>query len=652
MKELRTNTEIPLCISLNDNGIVSHLSCGQLRMDAYPMDFEVRDDRAGRFFHGCNATGKWMPDGTREFHWEEADFYVRESWHLENDDSVVWRMTVHLIPGREYRSVSICRRFSYPENPYGLMAWSANERFPTGIQYIAGLQLFYGDVCYGTLIPAISLYSTKVNGGLTLGTRLGTSRGGRLSFQFLDYHSEGVDVRFSDLLLSDTRNAEAELLLSAHENCYRCALAYWKKKFPAFFEAPNPELARTKGPFLMTNPSLSEEYIRETGKKYAPAFCEVHNHFPQYGEYVPPTETWHSVIEHDYPDAPKPPLMSREKIRSFLRTLQENGIRPMLYLQCTGDVFIPYAEKYFPDSIARDSAGLPMLTWKNCCFASAAKGTRFRAHIEQQIRECFSSYPEIGGVFLDQLCYQALDYAHADGRSAHDNRLVSLFGDSYFETMAMIADQLHQTGKFLLANGPYSIEVAKLADEIMSEGSSSSARSFQYLTIGSRGLLVFCYAKKPQAVEQMFRHVFVCGGTYSVGGISSLPEEPPVPESIRMLFSLCGPLADLLTGCLWILEKAPFTLPEGYEGNLFLLPNGNYALTIISKQDSLLRGERAFDAAFPVSVQFSGVKRIDKVSAHGIMNTDELTFVKEPDKLNCEVKNHKVFSILILHSEK
>ena len=169
MKELRTNTEIPLCISLNDNGIVSHLSCGPLRMDAYPMDFEVRDDRAGRFFRGCNATGKWMPDGPREFHWEEADFYVRESWNLENDDSVVWRMTVHLIPGREYRSVSICRRFSYPENPYGLMAWSANERFPTGIQYIAGLQLFYGDVCYGTLIPAISLYSTKVNGGLTLG---------------------------------------------------------------------------------------------------------------------------------------------------------------------------------------------------------------------------------------------------------------------------------------------------------------------------------------------------------------------------------------------------------------------------------------------------------------------------------------------------
>ena len=53
--------------------------------------------------------------------------------------------------------------------------------------------------------------------------------------------------------------------------------------------------------------------------------------------------------------------------------------------------------------------------------------------------------------FLDQLCYQAVDYAHADGRTAVDCREASMFGDSYRENLQLIADTLHKQNKSLWA---------------------------------------------------------------------------------------------------------------------------------------------------------------------------------------------------------
>ena len=558
------------------------------------------------------------------------------------------RLRAELVPNAPVRAVAFRIPVSYPENVYSLKVWSARHDFPMDLPETGGLKLFYEDVCFGTVIPAVALYSPKENAGLTFSAPLGRPRGGRLAFAFRDYHGEGVDVEFSCLLLGEGHPASCELLYAATAGCYRPALAFWKEEFPAFFAAPNPELPRGVGPFLITNPQMEPGYLDEVSQKYSPLWAEVHNHFPRYGEYAPEVPEWESVIRHDYPDVPCPGKLTPQRVNDHIRELHKRNIRAMVYLQAYGDCFIPYAEKCFPDAVVRDAAGHIARTWKDCCFVTPARGTSFHDHLMAQIDRFFALYPELDGVFLDQLCYHMMDYAHADTMSAVGTREVARYGDACLEPLERIAKHLHESGRSLWANGPFSIEVARHVDGMMSEGTGDLARTYQYMTCGSKGLLIHSYASSCADVESMFRLCLVCGGSWSVSGDVARPVPEPYPENVETLFRLCGPLADLLAGCVWVLDPDPFSLPEEYEGNLYELPDGRLALAVASRHDTLLRPVRAADAPFRAAVKCPAARNVFRAVSHSVDGTAEAGFSKEDDAVTLTIANHRVFSVVIL----
>lgn len=480
------------------------------------------------------------------------------------------KFILRLKPGAKECSGGLKVLIPYPEQRLTMKVWSARRDFPADLDTLGGLHLYYGDGCYGTMIPAVTLYVPEWNAGLTVSKAFGRV-GGRLSFHFGNYHETGVEAEFSCLALSPGRPVEIELLLRGHEGCWRPGLRWLADYYREYFEPPNPDVWKRQGAFAITNVFTDPEYL----KRHRLQWSEIHNHFPHYGDYAPEEPEWESVVLHDYPALADeiPGRISPRLIRDHIRRLHDNGAGAMLYFQCGGDAYIPWAEKNFPDSIARDVAGNPIRTWRDCCMLNASADTSFGQFVSRRIDRFLKMYPEIDGVFLDQLCYQTLDYAHRDGRTAAPDGPAAEFGASYDYTLEKLASKIHAQHKVIWANGPFDIEVARGVDGVMSEGTSGVSESHKYLCI-RKPQLVHTYPTDVFKAETMLRYCLLAGAAWSFGGSSTLRNPPEFSGEIQAVFSAYLPLLEPLLQAEILLEPAPLELPPGFRGEIFRSRDG------------------------------------------------------------------------------
>ena len=639
--KLEVKGENPIAVTFGHAGNIEKIFCGTHCWNGYPGGLTVVDDLRGRIFQAADAENIVIEESSAslvfEKRWGDSEFVLHEIW-TAFDDCLSWRVEVRLKPGFQERSIQIKQLFPYPYPATKLHVWSANERFPCQMEELGGLHLYYGDACYGTVIPAISIYDKAKNTGITLSKPFGLKTA-RLAFHFKDYHSDGLEAETSCLYLSKVKPAETELLIRAHEGCWRPGLGWLYNKYPEYFDPPNPHVHELEGGFMLTNPYTEDSFIKEVGK-YNVKWAEIHNHFPVYGNYAPDEKEWDSVIAHDYPELPPANAkLSRDKINRHIRSLHDNHIKGLLYFQCTGDAYIPYAEKKFPDAIARDSIGNIIPTWKECCFVNAAPGTSFHTHINGQIDKFIADYPEIDGVFLDQACYQTIDTAHQDGITASNNKPVAMFGYSYTETLQKLSDILHAQGKIIWGNGPFDIEVQRDIDGIMSEGTSRLSETYKYLCL-TKPLLVHTYPDTPEKVETMFRYCLLTGASYSIGASSKLPVPTPITPEIRELFDSYIPLVEKLFGRTWLLEPNPLEIPPGFQANIFKGKDGcSVIVTLIRINSGLLEEKNIHRENIEIKVK---VKDTGRFSEASIMTTRS----KIPEKVEM-IKNDKAISISI-----
>ena len=485
-----------------------------------------------------------------------------------DDGGVSWKFHLKETAGLAERSGFLKVKIPYSYPPYPIMVWSAGKRFPESLCDIGGLTLYYGDVCYGTVIPIVSLYDKKRDIGLTIAKPLGR-RGGRLSFSFGTYHEEGMEVVFSDFSLKPHAELDFELLLCAHAGCWRPGLRWFADRNPDYFLPKNPEVWNHHGTFAITNPFTMPDAVDRLQDQNV-QWSEIHNHFPHYGCYAPETEEWDSVVLHDYPDLTKeiPSKVSYKLIREHIRRLHKHNIMGMLYIQCTGDALIPWAEATFPESIALDSAGKKILTWKECCFINGDPTTPFGKFMDAQIDRFLEKYPEIDGVFIDQLCYKTMDFAHSDGSSCVDGRPAYQFAFSYVHNIEKLVNAIHGAGKIAWGNGPFDIEIAEYADGVMAEGTSGISEGYKYYCI-RKPILVHTYPTDELKAEAMLRYCLLAGASWSVGGSSTLREPPEQTPAIKKLFEEYTPLIEPLIDTEICLDAHPFTLQTGYKGEAF-----------------------------------------------------------------------------------
>lgn len=649
---LEVKNEKAFSVELTAGGNIGELFCDGQRWNGYLGNLTVVDELRGRIFTSAGAETVLMENNKQrmvfEKRWKDCDFVLRKIW-TAFEDCISWRIEVKLNTGCKERSIQIKQLFPYPYPAYRLRAWSAAERFPCSLEQLGGLHLYYGDACYGTVIPAVSIYNEDKDIGFTLSKPFGL-KSARLSFHFKDYHSDGLEVENTCLYLSQKNPAVAELLIHAHAGCWRPGLGWLYKKYPEYFNPPNPRVHELEGGFMITNPYTKDAYLKTVGK-YKIKWAEVHNHFPEYANYAPVKKGWGSVIKHDYPDLPAPKeKLSKEKINQHIKSLQDNDIKALLYFQCTGDAFIPYAEKYFPDSIARDCAGKLIPTWKECCFVNASAGTSFNKHLKKQMDKFIADYPDIDGVFLDQVCYQTLDYAHEDGVTACNNKPVSMFGHSYEDNLNKLAEILHKQNKIIWGNGPFDVEVQKNIDAIMAEGVSELSNTYKYLCL-TKPLLVHTYPDSPEKVEKMFRHCLLSGASYSIGASSTLPVPPAISEQVQKIFDMCIPLAEKLFGREWVFAPLPLQFPERYEGNIFYAKEGGTVLiSLVSKYDSLVNSCRNIDRNIKIRVNLEKLEPASQIELFSCHKKGPVTaeYEKTDKGIQIELPEHSVMSVIII----
>lgn len=566
-----------LAVRLDVDGRLEQIDCLGQRFNGYTGKVQVIDE---------------LPDA------EAGDVSVGEAW-TSLGDCLSWKFTIRLRPGKAYRSVRLKARIPYPERQARLKVWTAHRRFPDDLCNIGGLHLRYGDVCHGTLIPAVALYEPQRNVGLTIAKAFGRV-GGRLSFNFGDYHEAGMTVEFAHLALSDQRPVEIELLLRAHEGCWRPGLRWLRDRYPDYFEPPNPAVNRQRGAFAITNPFTEPDYLDRQPLKWV----EVHNHFPHYGDYAPEADAWDSVVLHDYPDlaGEVPGPVTPARIRTHIADLHRRSIKAMLYFQCGGDGYIPWVQEHFPTAIARDCAGNMLPTWRECCFVSAASCTAYGQFVCDRIDRFIAMYPQIDGVFLDQLCYQTLDYAHSDGRTAVNNQPAAEYGPSSYEpTLEKLATKLHEQDKFVWANGPFDVEIAKYVDGIMSEGVGDLSQSFKYLCL-RKPLLVHAYPTDAASAEVMLEHCLLAGASWSMGGSSTLRTPPQFDRDTQAVFAAYLPLIEPLLEADILLEADPFRAPPGWRGEMFESRDGKQQMLALAQARGSVLSGRAVTVGFKSKV--------------------------------------------------
>ncbi len=552
--------------------------------------------------------GEGIVENIKEF--KGADFIVKEIWKL-NRDSLSWKIEVSLKRNKRERTIQLKQLIPYPKPAYGLGVWSAQSQFPTKIERVGGLHLAYGDVCFGTVIPAITLYKEKKNVGLTISKpfELKTSK---LAFSFQDYRNQGVEIETTLLGLRRDKPAIVEFIIHPHQGCWRPGLAWLYKKYPQYFDPPNKKVREIEGGYLFSHPFIKEEEIKSI-IPYKVKWEELHVHFPYYGQYAPEEEKWENIIsssenlEANYPEFKgSKGIVSAEIIKQHIRLLHKYRIKSLIYFQAAGDGHLPYVTKKFPDSIAKDINGSSFNSPWNSCLMNSDPATSFGKEMLKMIDRFLKMYPDMDGVFLDQLCYNALDFAHDDGITMFKNRPVYSLWHCYEKPVKKLARKLHRQGKLIFANGPYNIEVQKDIDGHMTEG-VSWIDVIKYLCI-SKPLLFLSYYKDAYQVESMFHQCLLAGASYSVF--------PYPSEGIKKVLKSYLPLVEKLYGRRWLLEPNPVQLPEGCDGNIFRGEKNDIIITIVSKRRSIL-DEKGIEKNLKAYVQFKGANKVKRAYSLG-----------------------------------
>jgi len=538
-----------------------------------------------------------------------AEFTLKEEWRADGP-TVRWSLYVCLDPGKEARSLRINQLIPWRENNWGTGLWAASPNFPSRTDRMVGCSIEYGDGNYGAVLPLLTLYRPKDDVGLSVAKPLGLKIP-RLRFSIPHWHEAGPEAEFSFLGLREERPAHVELLFTGHEGCWRPGLRWFSGLYPEYFNPPNPDVRKLEGGYIMTNPFFPEAKLKKA-RQFGVTWAEVHEHFPLHGNYVPKEKAWSPPPEYNVifgrDPKTKNDTITPALINQRCREAKKNGIAPLLYFQCAGDGYIPYVTKKFPDSIAVAPSGKHMPSWINCRLMNSDPSTSFGKEILDQISRLYRTYPDIGGVFLDQLCYGGIDVTHDDGVTMRRNKPGYVLSFCYWETVKALADEVHRHNQCIIANGPYDVEVQRYVDGHMAEGVSRNVDLLKYLCI-QKPLLFLSYYKNETEAEEMFQNCLLAGASYSIS-------TDFYNDRVRMLIDAYLPLIKKLEGRKWLLEPNPLNLPAGNQGNIFTAENKDIIVTLVKTRRSI------FDTAKPekaveVGVTISAADRIRTATCRG-----------------------------------
>jgi hypothetical protein len=471
-----------------------------------------------------------------------------------------------------------------------------------------------------------------------------------------------LKVSRTHLRIEPNASVETSLHVCEHEGDWRPALGFVRDRLPDFFFTKNSEMKGLSGAFVFSTGIPPEGYVRRWKEEGVKA-VEVHYTYPFLCKFVPTEEPFVRAMDDVWsytkldppPDVPQQDASydeiksyvdrtalrdgSVEAIRSYLRVLRKHGLKSFMYFQ-PSEPWERFAREYYPEYLIRDAHGDDEPVWYENVVANPYPEGEFGQYIIEQFKQLLDLFPEMDGIFMDEACYDQLDFAHDDGFSIEDGKPGYRMGYAICKLTQLLCRLARERGKMIWWNGPYQIEIAREADGMMAEGGGMQGESIQYLTIGNKPTCCLVYNER-QLKRNLVLGLLPTAPSFAVTGVYRLvremPEEPHIdPENVE-LHRRYYPLFEHLNGKTWVLTPRPISLPNCLDGNIFRVPSGDYVVTLVSMQQST--HSHAFLWDLPVSVQVPDAGEIVGVS---LRLAEQLEYLELPYKRDDRVIQVKI----------
>lgn len=358
----------------------------------------------------------------------------------------------------------------------------------------------------GMVMPACVLYQPVGNWGLTAMADFALpTRGFELR---IENRPPAVVIRRVHLRLEPGKPVTVSIILFGHTGDWRPGLGHVMERYADFFMVADPRTPQLHGAFVCSGGAPADATITSWKRQHVQT-VEVHGTIPFYGQHLPlgdswpifADDQWHALRQksdadkpaedaswkaiHGYVSRKSPGRISVDKVRDYLRRLHAQGIFAVMYFNPT-ESWKPWIAENYPEALYRDAGGKLLSVWYESYLVCPDPSSRWGQHLLDEFVKMMDLYPEADGFFMDQSCYDMLDYAHDDGWSIASGRTGYRMGWAIHQLSERCRELAKKRGKFLWWNGPYCTDIAHNAEGMMAEaGDEGQVRAIHYLTMST-----------------------------------------------------------------------------------------------------------------------------------------------------------------------
>ncbi len=573
---------------------------------------------------------------------------VRAEWRGGRDVECRLTLTGHRSPRQE---AAVELRLPWLKRPVRVLAPGGDDRHQT--DFSRPLAFGYRAAGRGLAMPAVVVYRPEDDWGLSVLADFALPiRGFEVK---IDDREPALVARRVHLRLEPEKPVTVSLILHGHEGDWRPGLGYLVQRFPEFFVVADPRVPKLHGSFVCSGLTPPDKTIAAWKAQHVQT-VEVHGTIPFYGQHLPlgdewtvfADDQWHRLrtaddpqkptedapwqVVHRYVTAKRPPNMSVAKVNDYIRRLHAQGIHAVMYFNPTESWKLWVKENY-PQDLVRNAAGQPTPVWYESYLVCPNPESPWGKHLLDEFAKMMDLYPEADGFFMDQSCYDHLDFAHDDGWSIYNGRTGYRMGWAIGQLSQRCRKMAKARGKFLWWNGPYQVEIASFAEGMMAEaGNESQVRCIQYLTMGGRACCTLSHAG-----EVTFQNC-------AAYGLYPTAMSGPLVRLAQRYW----PVVELFRGKRWEFAARAFDPPPGAKGNLWRLPDGNVLASVVTGGRSV-DGEE-FDLNVPVTIRLP-----DAADFHAayflspdLLGKRRLAFERQGQAIRLVLPRHRSASAILL----
>jgi len=594
-----------VAISLDEQGEVVGLRLGDREIE--------RRLTGGTYLAGCEVRGKvgirLLDDGGIEFRKTLVDRTQKKRCLLverfqPRSDSIRWEIEIQgqgdpwsvPIETHLFWPNPVAARFwtawgdSRPDAPEDSTSWT-DPLEPTRFQ---DFELSYGSRHF-THPQAISIpIVTTTEDALDIGVSLALSPEDLILDMKLIVTARGQMV-FSrtNHRISGDRPLRFGMDLVAHPADWRGGLGWMVRRYPQFFEPPNPNAHEIVG----CGAYSSHTSVFDAEKLMRMAFrvnWKASFDFPYMGMFLPPvasdTEQWVDF---------KRKKNSIRQMQEDARRMREMGFYLLNYFNVTEFGtrirFSPPPKKATPDgalwqdandflygrlrsAILLRSNGRPIRSWGGCVVMDPGEAV-YQEFLLEQARRHIDAFPESSGICIDRMDWlQQYNIQRDDGVSWANGAPARSLVVSWHEIMSKLGPMMHEAGKVIYCNPHYRrVDLLRHLDGVYDEfGQMGHSLNLCALLCVQKPLMEWTIdveelRAEPDAYFQRHLHM----GAFLTAPVPGNDHTILPAPWVEAHYLDYGPLLDALRGKRWVLQPHAVEVQDRKaKANLFAVPGG------------------------------------------------------------------------------